>query len=123
MTARAFAPNQEGLNAYIQNVICSYPTTPKVGDLVRVGSMIGYALEDEDTLGYTLVDFGPRKVTGLVLGGGTDLAAGSKVYFDDSANPITGASSDNVFAGYALGVVDDSGNATISILKTAPAGV
>lgn len=115
---RAYRPIRDGAGAYVQNVVCSYPTTPKAGDLVRCGTMIGYALTDEDADGYTVVDFGPREVSGLVLGGGTDLAAGSKVYFDDSGNPITGASSDNIFCGYSLGVVDDSGNATVSIILT-----
>ena len=116
---RKYMPVRDGNPALIQNVVVSYPSAPKAGDIVRVGDMVGYALQDEDASGYTLVDFNPREIKGIVLGGGTDLAAGSKVYFDDSANPITGDSSGNPFAGYVLGVVDDSGNATVNILKTA----
>jgi len=111
-------PVRDGNPALIQNVVVSYPSAPKAGDIVRCGEMVGYALQDEDASGYTLVDFNQREIKGLVLGGGTDLAAGSKVYFDDSANPITGDNSGNVFAGYSLGVVDDSGNATVNILLT-----
>jgi len=111
-------PVRDGNPALIQNVVVSYPSAPKAGDIVRCGEMVGYALQDEDASGYTLVDFNQREIKGIVLGGGTDLAAGSKVYFDDSANPITGDNSGNVFAGYSLGVVDDSGNATVNILLT-----
>ena len=116
---RKYMTRREDSPALIQKVVVSYPATPKAGDIVRCGDMVGYALQDEDADGYTVVDFGEREVRGLVLGGGTDLAAGSKVYFDDSANPITGDNSGNVFCGYVLGVVDDSGNATVNILKTA----
>lgn len=117
---RAYRPIRDDAGAYVQDVICDYPTTPKAGDVVRCGTMIGYALTDEDSDGYTTVDFGPREIEGKVVGGGTgdgdDLAAGSKVYFDDSSNPLTGDDSGNVFAGYALGAVDGSGNATINVL-------
>ena len=116
---RKYMTRREGSPALIQKVVVSYPSAPKAGDIVRCGDMIGYALQDEDADGYTVVDFGEREVRGIVLGGGIDLAAGSKVYFDDSANPITGDSSGNPFCGYVLGVVDDSGNATVDILKTA----
>lgn len=115
---RKYMTRREGNPALVQRVVVSYPSAPKAGDLVRCGDMIGYALLDEDAEGYTVVDFGEREVQGIVLGGGTDLAAGSKVYFDDSANPITGDNSGNVFCGYVLGVVDDSGNAVVNILKT-----
>ena len=113
---RKYMPVRDGEDSNVQNVVVSYPASPKAGDVVRVGDMIGYALQDEDASGYTVVDFGKREVKGIVLGGGSDLVAGSKVYFNDSANPITGASSENIFAGYSLGVVDDSGNATVNIL-------
>ena len=116
---RKYMTRREDSPALIRKVVVSYPATPKAGDIVRCGDMVGYALQDEDASGYTLVDFNQREIKGIVLGGGTDLAAGSKVYFDDSANPITGDSSGNPFAGYVLGVVDDSGNATVNILKTA----
>ena len=116
---RKYMPVRDGNPALIQNVVVSYPSAPKAGDIVRCGEMVGYALQDEDASEYTLVDFNQREIKGKVLGGGTNLAAGSKVYFDDSANPITGDNSGNVFAGYSLGVVDDSGNATVNILKTA----
>ena len=117
---RKYMPVREGNPSLIQKVVVSYPLVPKAGDIVRCGDMIGYALQDEDADGYTVVDFGEREVRGIVLGGGIDLAAGSKVYFDDmAANPITGDSSGNIFCGYVLGVVDDSGNATVNILKTA----
>ena len=115
---RKYMPVRDGEDSNVQNVVVSYPSAPKAGDVVRVGDMIGYALQDEGADGYTVVDFGKREVKGIVLGGGSDLAAGSKVYFDDSANPITGDNSGNVFAGYSLGVVDDSGNATVNILLT-----
>ena len=116
---RKYMTRREDSPALIQKVVVTYPDTPKAGDIVRCGDMIGYALQDEDASGYTVVDFGEREVRGIVLGGGTDLVAGSKIYFDDSANPITGDSSENIFCGYVLGVVDDSGNATVDILKTA----
>ncbi len=117
---RKYMPIRDGNPALIQNVVVSYPSAPKAGDIVRVGDMVGYALQDEDADGYTLVDFNQREIKGIVLGGGTDLAVGSKIYFDDSANPITGDSSGNLFCGYVIdGVVDDSGNATVNILKTA----
>ena len=115
---RKYMTRREGNPALVQRVVVSYPSAPKAGDIVRVGDMIGYALQDKDAEGYTLVDFGEREIKGVVVGGGTDLAAGSKVYFDNSANPITGDNSGNVFCGYVLGVVDNSGNATVNILKT-----
>ena len=115
---RKYMTRREGNPALVQRVVVSYPSAPKAGDIVRVGDMIGYALQDKDAEGYTLVDFGEREIKGVVVGGGTDLTVGSKIYFDDSSNPITGDNSGNVFCGYVLGVVDNSGNATVNILKT-----
>ena len=115
---RKYMTRREGNPALVQRVVVSYPSAPKARDIVRVGDMSGYDLQDKDAEGYTLVDFGEREIKRVVVGGGTDLTVGSKIYFDDSSNPITGDNSGNVFCGYVLGVVDNSGNATVNILKT-----
>ena len=83
---RAFRPVRDGLGVYVQNVVCDYPTTPKAGDLVRVRDAIGYALTDEDSAGYTSVDFGPREVEGTVAAAtGNAITVGEKIWLIDTS--------------------------------------
>ncbi len=120
---RAFRPIRYGFGAYVQNVVCDYPTTPKAGDLVRVGDAIGYALTDEDSAGYTSVDFGPREIEGTVAAAtGNAITVGEKIYFKDQSAPLTNDSSGNKFCGYALGAVDAAASKSIKVLKSAPGG-
>jgi len=121
---RAFAVKQsEDIRPYIADVIADYPASPAVGDLIRVGDMIGYALQDEDSDGKTITDFGPMQIEGSVTAAAeTAITPGTKIYFADAASPLSNTSTSAKFCGYALGSVAAGATGTIRILKAAAGG-
>ena len=115
---RAYQEIQSSSLGYIQNVVCSTPAAPNVGDMVLVGDLVGFALQDEDANGYTVVDFGPKTLKGSVSAVGANITTGTAIYASVSngavvlTNTATGK-----FVGYALGAVTSGETGTIEFLK------
>lgn len=101
----------------IQNVTVSYPETVTSGIPVRFGSMLGIALSDEDaTSGKTVVDFGEMEVQIPVSAVGSNVTAGSPLYWADAEAPVTNTATGKFF-GFSLGAVTAGSSATISVWK------
>lgn len=103
-------------------VICSHPAAPKSGDPVRYGEMTGVALVDEDSDGYTQVDFTPGRgwnlsVKGVDGAGNSAVAVGDKIYYVDADTPVLSKKNTGRFFGFANGTVDAGNTSTIEVIK------
>lgn len=116
--SRAYEEVYSNPLGYVQNVICTTPATPSVGDIVIVGDLVGFALQDEDADGYTVVDFGPKTLKGSVTASGGNVASGTPLYASVSEGVITISNvATGKFVGYALGAVTSGQSGTIEFLK------
>ena len=105
-----------------RRVVCSHPTTANSGDPVRYGEMTGVALDDEDTAGYTEVDFTPGRswdlsVKGVDGGGNSAVVVGDKIYYVDADTPVLSKNTSGRLFGYANGTVTSGGTSTIEVIK------
>jgi len=115
---RSFKVDQSTSLGYVQNVVCTTPTTPAVGDLVIVGDLVGYAMQDESADGYTVVDFGPKQLAGPVAAVGANIVVGTPLYAAvDTGVVVVNNTATGKFLGYALGAINSGSSATISFLK------
>ena len=116
--ARAFEVKHSEHLGYTQNVICDTPTTPKVGDLVLVGDLVGYALQDEDSKGYTVVYFGPMTLLGSVSAVGANITPGIPLYASvNTGVVVVNNTATGKFLGYSLGSVSSGASGTLKFLK------
>ena len=107
--------------AKIQRITSDYPQNPRMGDLLRVGDKIGYALRDKDDDFQTWAEFGLMELEGPVEAiGKTPISPGMKLYFKDTESPITNDKTNGIHCGYALGNVEVGKTEYIRFLKTAP---
>jgi hypothetical protein len=97
-------------------VVVSDPAAPDAGDPVRFGSLTGIAIDDENTAGITVVDFGwyvaDHPVTDIVGGG---IAVGDTVYYVDAGDRLENLTSGTPY-GIALEVVGAGATTTINVL-------
>ncbi len=115
---RAYEVKHSEHLGYTQNVICDTPTTPKVGDLVLVGDLVGYALQDEDSKGYTVVYFGPMTLQGPVSAVGANITPGIPLYASVNAGVVVvNNTATGKFLGYSLGSVSSGASGTLKFLK------
>ena len=116
--ARAYEVKHSEHLGYNQNVICTTPATPKVGDLVLVGDLVGYALQDEDSKGYTVVYFGPMTLQGTVAAVGTNIAPGTAIYAAINSGAVALSNTDTgKFVGYSLGSITAGSSGKLKFLK------
>ncbi|GAB7016188.1 DUF2190 family protein [Methanogenium cariaci] len=98
------------------SVACSYPAEPDSGDPVRLGGRTGIAITDEDTDGYTSVDFGPFEAEFSVKDSETGgIAIGDLIYFHDAAQMLNNTAASGRLFGAAMEAVADGETATIRV--------
>ena len=115
---RAYEVKHSEHLGYTQNVICDTPATPKVGDMVLVGDLVGYALQDEDNKGYTMVYFGPMTLQGDVSAVGTNITTGMALFAAVSGGAVVLSNTNTgKFVGYSLGAVTAGQTKTLKFLK------
>jgi hypothetical protein len=115
---RAYEVKHSEHLGYTQNVICTTPATPKVGDIVLVGDLVGYALQDEDSKGYTVVYFGPMTIQGEVSAVGTNIVPGTPLYASVSNGAVVISNTNTGrFVGFSLGSVTAGESETLKFLK------
>ena len=115
---RTFAVIHSDPLGYVQNIVCTTPAIPKVGDLVIVGDLVGYATQDEDTGGNTVVDFGPKTLKGPVSAVGANITPGTPLFAAvDTGVVVVNNTATGKFLGYALGSVTSGSSGTIEFLK------
>jgi len=102
-------------------VVVTYPTTPKSGDMCRVGSLCGIALTDEDTAGYTVVEFSRDKRWDLSVTASSAISVGDKLYFHD-ASGINNTAAGGYFCGITFEALA-SGTAVIEVKLEGPGEV
>ena len=103
-------------------VVCSHPAAPDSGDPVRYGEATGVALVDEDSGGYTQVDFEPGRVWDLSVkgvngSGNSAVAEGDKIYYVDADTPVLSKKDTGRFFGFAMETITSGATDTIKVLK------
>lgn len=103
-------------DAWVLPVIVTDPAVPQGGDPCRWGFLTGVAVDDENTAGVTVVDFGQRVHTLSVtdrVGGG--IAIGATLFYADATNDIDNVTTGTPF-GYATEAVGAGLTASIEVL-------
>ena len=113
------ATNRKYEHGQAIRVVCTTPTTPASGDPVLVGQIPGVALTDEDSAGYTSVQFDGvwlLSVKGENASGNNAVAAGDILYYEAGQTPpINKDATNGVRYGYALEAVTSGATATIQV--------
>ncbi len=107
------------------SVTPSDPAAVTSGAVVRFGSAIGVALNDEAADGTAVCDFRPKVWSLSVLGdndeGGSAVVAGDSLYYTDTEAFLSKKNS-GFFAGIARGAVNSGATATIQVLLNPSVG-
>lgn len=108
----------------------SHPTTPKSGNPVRVGTLTGVALKDENADGNTVIDFRlavyEMSVKGVNDAGNSAVAVGDQLFYVDAdvgaGTGFLSKKDSGYFFGIALGAVSSGATANINVLCIAGPG-
>ncbi|KAA3644552.1 MAG: hypothetical protein DWQ07_14125 [Chloroflexi bacterium] len=117
--------NNEIYNKLQLSLVASHPTAPSSGQPCRVDQWTGVALNDEDSDGNTVIDFGP-KVWDLSVkaendAGNSAVAIGDALYYvdadiDDGSGTLSKKDS-GYFYGWALEAISSGQTDTIKVAK------
>ena len=105
---------------WLLSVVCSDPATPASDDPVRYGNLTGLAMVDEDSDGYTAVNFGPfianLSVKGVDGSGNSAVAVGNALWYVDADTPKLSKKATGYFYGIALETVNSGATKTIQVM-------